>query len=129
MVDENIVRLAALQDTAELPANAEDAIALAFADQYADALRYVALWSRWLDFTGTRWVDDSTLHTFDRVRAICREIAVDSNVPLISVATAKTVAAVERLAKADRRLAATTEQWDADHWTLNTGDSEREETK
>jgi hypothetical protein len=34
--------------------------------------------------------------------------------------SAKTVAAVERLAKADRRLAATVSQWDADLWQLNT---------
>ena len=37
-----------------------------------------------------------------------------------ALASAKTVAAVERLAKADRRLAATIAQWDADQWLLNT---------
>src|SRR5262249_55503642 len=36
-----------------------------------------------------------------------------------SIASAKTVAAVERLARADRRLAATADQWDADPWLLN----------
>ena len=38
----------------------------------------------------------------------------------MAVASAKTVAAVERLAKADRRLAATIDQWDVDPWLLNT---------
>ena len=38
----------------------------------------------------------------------------------VNIASAKTVAAVERLAKADRRLAATAEQWDADPWLFNT---------
>ena len=38
----------------------------------------------------------------------------------ISLASAATVAAVERLARADRRHAATTDQWDADAWSLNT---------
>ena len=33
---------------------------------------------------------------------------------------AKTVAAVELLARSDRRLAATTDQWDADPWLFNT---------
>jgi putative DNA primase/helicase len=42
-----------------------------------------------------------------------RKIAVD-------IASAKTVGAVERLAKADRRLAATVDQWDRDPWLLNT---------
>ena len=37
-----------------------------------------------------------------------------------ALASAKTVAAVERLAKADSRLAATSEQWDPDLWLLNT---------
>ncbi|HVL21302.1 MAG TPA: hypothetical protein VM422_10035, partial [Amaricoccus sp.] len=37
-----------------------------------------------------------------------------------AIASAKTVAAVERLAKADRRLAATTDEWDANPWALNT---------
>ncbi len=37
-----------------------------------------------------------------------------------AIASAKTVAAVERLARADRRIAATVEQWDIDPWALNT---------
>lgn len=38
----------------------------------------------------------------------------------VALASAKTVAAVERLARADRRVAATVDQWDADPWLLNT---------
>src|SRR5262249_31242746 len=34
--------------------------------------------------------------------------------------SAKTIAAVERIARADRQIAATTEQWDRDPWSLNT---------
>jgi putative DNA primase/helicase len=58
------------------------------------------------------------------VREICREIAVECDRAASAVASAKTVAAVERLAKADRRLAATTAQWDAVDWFVNTGDTE-----
>jgi putative DNA primase/helicase len=36
------------------------------------------------------------------------------------IASASTVAAVERLSRADRRLAATVEQWDADKYLLGT---------
>ena len=36
------------------------------------------------------------------------------------IASASTVAAVERLARADRRHAATSEEWDRDPWALNT---------
>jgi len=38
------------------------------------------------------------------------------------LASAKTVAAVERLAKSDRKLAATMDQWDCDPMILNTPD-------
>jgi putative DNA primase/helicase len=116
---ENIVRLAALQEDSELPPAAEDAIALAFA---CHELRYVAAWSRWLCFDGARWQHDDTLHTFDRARAICREVALDSEKSARALASAKTVAAVERLARADRRLVATTAQWDSDGWLLNDRD-------
>ena len=118
MTTENIVRLAELQDNGELPPTAEDAIALTFAERHAHELRYVAAWGRWLAFDGTRWQFDDTLHAFDRARAICREVALDSDKPATSVASAKTVAAVERLAKADRRLAATVAQWDSDGWLI-----------
>jgi len=64
------------------------------------------------------------LHAFDRARAICREIAVAGDKPISAVASAKTIAAVERLAKADRRLAATVEQWDANTWLLNTAEGD-----
>ena len=39
-----------------------------------------------------------------------------------AIASSKTVAAVDRLARSDRRLAATVDQWDADPWSLNTPD-------
>jgi putative DNA primase/helicase len=76
-----------------------------------------------LRYDGTRWAHDDTLHTFDRVRAVCREVAAACEKLSSLVASAKTVAAVERLAKADRRLAATTAQWDADCWTLTCSDT------
>ena len=100
---------------------AEDSIALLFAERHAHELRYVAAQARWLSFDGSRWVLDDTLHAFDRARAICREIAIGGDKPISAIASAKTVAAVERLAKADRRLAATTVQWDASGWIFNTG--------
>lgn len=123
MVDDNIIRLAALQDSGkEIPPTAEDSIALAFADRHAHELRYVAPWGRWMSFDDTRWASDDTLHVFDRVRAICREVATAGQKPIGAIASAKTVAAVERLARSDRRLAATTVQWDAQPWLFAAGD-------
>jgi putative DNA primase/helicase len=121
---ENVVRLAELQDSGELPLAAEESIALAYADRHAHELRYVAAWSRWLSYDGTRWDFDTTLHAFDRARAICRKVALECEKPGVAnaVASAKTVAAVVRLAAADRRLAATVAQWDEGLWLFNTED-------
>jgi putative DNA primase/helicase len=104
------------------PAFSDEDLALQFAERHASRLRYVASWSRWLSWTGAVWERDDTLLAFDLSRAVCREAAAACNDPRIAsaIASAKTVAAVERLARADRRLAATVDQWDADPWALNT---------
>jgi putative DNA primase/helicase len=36
------------------PQFSDDALALRFAERYGDELRYVAKWSQWLRWTGTR---------------------------------------------------------------------------
>jgi putative DNA primase/helicase len=123
MPDDNIVRLAALQESGDISPTSEDAIALAFADRHGDELRYVAQWGRWLAYSGARWVPDETLHVFDRARAICREIAAETDKAVNNITSAKTVAAVEKLARADRRLAATTAQWDTSAELLNAADA------
>lgn len=104
------------------PAFSDEAIAMRFAARHVADLRYVAAWGRWLNWDGKRWRFDDTLHAFDLARKICREAAAECNKPKAAsaLAAAKTVAAVERLAKADRRLAATVDQWDSDPWLLNT---------
>src|SRR5215813_1187461 len=108
----------------DAPAFSDEALALRFADQYAKDLRYVAAWGRWLHWSGTHWRIDNTLHVFDLVRALCREAAAECDDEKLAriLASAKTVAAVERLAKADRRLAATMDQWDLDPLLLNMPD-------
>ena len=100
----------------------DEGLALRFTDQHADTLRYVAGWGRWMEWTGTVWKTDGTLHVFDLSRAVCRLASTECNEGRVAaaVASAKTVAAVERLTKADRHHAATVEQWDADPWLLNT---------
>jgi putative DNA primase/helicase len=107
------------------PEFSDEALALAFADVHADDLRYVAMWGRWLWWSGSCWRHDETLRAFTHARTICRTaaaaaLAADMAKVAAAVASAKTVAAVERLARADRRLAAITKQWDADPWVINT---------
>ena len=101
------------------PAFTDEALALKFAERHDYDLRFVATWGKWV--LGRAILDfDDTLHAYDLARA-CREVAAECNKGKIApLASAKTVAAVERLASADRRLAATIDQWDADPWMLNT---------
>lgn len=104
-----------------LPENiTEDSLALTFCEAYPQ-LRYVAAWGKWMLHDGTRWAEDSTLHTYDRVRGHLRRCTT-SMLPKARRALLRSnvVADVEHLARADRRYAATSDQWDADPWLLNT---------
>lgn len=103
-------------------ANTEEALALRFADQYGDEWRYVAAEGRWYGYDGRRWLPDVTLKVLDLVRALCRGAAGNCHDLKLrrAMATAKFAAAVEKLARADRRHAATAHIWDADPWLLNT---------
>lgn len=103
-----------------VPEFSEEAIALTFADRYTDQLRFVADWGRWLIWNGSVWKPDNLNRVFTLSRNVCREIAAACDVPhaATAIASAKTVAAVERLARYDQRLATTGEQWDANPYML-----------
>ena len=109
-------------DAADLsPEFSDDALALEFSARHGNVLRYVADWA-WLRWDGARWIFEKTLAAFDMARAVARDFA--NACPRESdkqkIASAKTVAAIERLARSDRRHAATVDIWDADPWLLNT---------
>lgn len=109
-------------DAQRPPLFTDEALALRFALHHTDKLRYVAGSSRWFIYTGKQWKADETLHAFDMARRVCREASAECNKAKVAgnLASAKTVASVERLAKADRRMAATMEQWDVNPMLLNT---------
>jgi putative DNA primase/helicase len=89
----------------------EDRVALDFANTHASTFCFIAKWGRWVKWDGDRWRPEDTLRAFDEARKLCRE-AGD--------AKARTVAAVVNLARTDRRLAATDDQWDRDPKLFNT---------
>jgi putative DNA primase/helicase len=89
----------------------EDRVALDFAKQHADDFRFIAVWGRWMKWDGNRWHPEDTLRAFDISRKLCRE-AGD--------AKARTVAAVVTLARTDRAIAATEDQWDSSGKLFNT---------
>lgn len=111
-----------LSETARPPDFTDEALALRFAAEHAKHLRYVAAWSKWLIWDGKRWQPDDTLRAFDHAREVCREESAqcDEKKFARAIASAPTVAAVVTLARADRRLAATIDQWDTGAWLLNT---------
>ena len=106
------------------PEFTDEALALRFTELHKGSLRYVASWGRWLIWDAEVWQFDGTLQAFDLSRAVCRKASSECNEERVAttIASAKTVAAVERLAKADRHHAAVADQWDADPWLLNTPD-------
>jgi len=107
------------------PAFSDDALAQRLADRHADDTRYVAAWGQWFGHNGKVWQQDGTLHAYDEARKICRAASAECNgteAEKKGLASAKTVAAVVSLARSDRRMAATIDQWDADPWVLNTPD-------
>src|SRR5262249_22180523 len=81
----------------------EDRVALDFAAKHADDLRYIGKSSTWMHWSGNHWQEEpTTSFAYDEARKLCRP-AGD--------ARAKTVNAVTVLGRADRRIAATAEQW------------------
>jgi len=108
------------------PQFSEEAIALRFAELHSGERRFVALWNRWLSWEGTCWRVDETQRTTELSRRLCRKISAECNKQKNKktiarvIASRKTVEAVERLARADSRIAAHPDQFDADQWALNT---------
>jgi putative DNA primase/helicase len=108
-------------ETASVPFS-EDALALQFASANTN-VRFVDEMGKWLLFDGKLWVFDRTKVVFDKARLICREAARSSNERnAAALASRKSVWAVLALAATDRRIAATSEVWDANPWLLNTPD-------
>ncbi len=108
------------------PQFSEDNLALKFTARHGHELRYVSAWGQWLRWDGYKWTHDKTLHAWDLARLVCRDAAIEcgytGGTPAMQgrLTASKTRAAVESLARADRRHAATSDQWDANPWHLNT---------
>jgi putative DNA primase/helicase len=104
----------------------DEALAGRFTARHVDDLKFVNTWGRWLVWDETRWRVEDTLMVLDHARALVREaseeiLAKDGSQRLAAgVASAKTVSAIERLARADRQHASRTDDWDSDPWLLNT---------
>jgi Bifunctional DNA primase/polymerase, N-terminal/D5 N terminal like len=113
-------------DAESIPAvqYSEDGLALRFVEYHGDSLRYAAPWGKWLKWTGAHWQHETTLAAYDLARKVCQTtrqwFEVNKPPPPPHLAKAKTFAAVEIISRSDRRVAATTDQWDSDKELFNT---------
>ena len=93
-----------------------------FAARHGHELKYIAAWNKFYIWKESVWRSDETLEVYDWARRLCREIASSCSNKSVArlIAGKTTVSAVVTLARVDRCIAATSEQWDRDPWLLNT---------
>jgi len=110
-----------MTDKPDLLTFSDEVLAQRFIDQRRDDLRYTASWRQWLIWDSRRWAPDEKLTAFCLVRRFCYERAQQAERgEAKGIASAGTVAAIERLARADQRIAVAVAEWDIDPWMLNT---------
>ena len=124
--------IAAMVDEVETVEFSEDDLALRFARRHADEFRYVPRWNCWMFWDGKRWSEDERTRAFSLAREVGREASLQMQAlrknkrsaknpsSATNLASAKTRAAIIKLASSDERLVATVDQWDRDPWLLNT---------
>jgi putative DNA primase/helicase len=121
------------------PEFSDEDIALNFAGRHEGRLCYIDQFGGWNFYDGQRWQElEPTRLALDLVRETCRGFSHKAKADrkdkiAQEIASKKTSVAVEFLARSDRRLAATADQWDRNPWLLNcpsaTIDLERQERR
>lgn len=107
--------------TSELMRLTDDALAVAFVNGDGQDFRYVSELGRWHVWSGAHFAPDVTGQIIDRIRAYVRCLAVGvKRKEAEYLEAAKTIAAIERLARTDRRVAVSIAEMDADPWLLGT---------
>lgn len=96
----------------------EIGLAMQFAEDYADAYRYVAGWG-WTRWDGKRWQRDALNRVVSDLAEFLSSIGKASGKPA-AYGSAKIIFAVEKLARSSETLAASSEMFDTDIWALNT---------
>ncbi len=109
-----------VEDGKPSPLFSESDLADRFCERHGGELRYVAKWGSWMKYADGCWREEETYLAFDLAREVCKALARASNKKNKELKSARTFAAIEKIAKADRRIAATVDQWDTDPWLLNT---------
>ncbi len=123
----NFRKWSGIGDDDTVPGPSDDDLALMFAAKYQDSLRHVAIWARWLVYTGQYWAADEKLRVYDMVRASLRDVR-DRLSPTLKpvqqarlrqrLGSASTIYNIVKLAGNDPRLAVAPSELDADPWLL-----------
>lgn len=108
-------------------------VGIRFAQIHEETLRWVDAWGRWMVWDGARWVRDEIRVAFERGKKLCCAVSDFARTDGTEFTTERqrqatiarygekrTISNVVELAKSDPRIVATTAQWDADIWALNT---------
>lgn len=109
----------------ELPAHSDEELAVTFTQAHAEDFRYAPALG-WINWTGNLWRLGGDLAAFGAVRRVVRGVAEVLHAAggagkfVAEVASAKKVAATERLARADRRHWVEVEELDANPFLLGT---------
>jgi putative DNA primase/helicase len=120
--ESNIVKLARSQELVSNPEPlTEDSGALVFTDRYRDRLLFDHDIGKWFVWTGTHWLCDKKWLAFSRARDLVRELAKNMPEGIRLIASKAAFAGnVEKLARADRAFAVTSDIWDKDGYLLGT---------
>src|SRR5262249_52658931 len=89
----------------------ESRLSREFAERHEHELKYVAAWGWWLSWDSRRWQRERTLKSYELAKNLADD-AVEKGGDPKRLLSAKTTAAIESLARSDRRLATTSEIWD-----------------
>jgi putative DNA primase/helicase len=92
----------------------QDTIAVRFGDEYEDRARFDHHSGKWFVWTGAIWLKNEDMLALDWARQLCRLFGTESSELARSLGTASAIGGVEKLARSDRRLAITSDQFDLD---------------
>ena len=110
------------EEAAPLPEKfSEDHLASHWVKRHGEHWRYVQTWGAWYRWTGDHWHQEKTQEAFDLARNMTREaLTWEGCTKQIRsrVNSARTAAAMLQFVKADRKIAATHEQWDTNRMLL-----------
>lgn len=96
----------------------EDHLAWKLVEDYGENLLHCNEAGGWYEWDDERWAQEKTLRVFDLARGVCRWASAATGAT--ALASSKSVAAVQTLARSDRRVAIPVDVFDADPMVLNT---------